>query len=398
MTPLVDDAIPRLNPNPVLLIVDGRVGFANEAAATIQGIGGLVEHLNSALHGTAASSVAIAWNDRAYLAHCVRHENGWACFLTDVTELRDAERRASHLASFPELNPSPVVELDEQGACIYTNPAARADVPSLAALGSAHPLLAWLTEPDSAAALGVTREVPFQERWFLVASSRLPSLRRYRVYLIDITAARAAELSLSRSRVELIQRLAQAAEWRDNETGAHIKRMSAYCRVVAEELGFRPGEADQLELAATMHDVGKIAIPDAILHKPDRLTPDEYLTMQGHTVVGSALLQGSDDPLLTMARDVARCHHEKWDGTGYPDKLAGTAIPLVARIAAVCDVFDALTSVRPYKKAWSNEEAFKEIRRLSGQHFDPAVAEAFCRRFNDILSRQGRWSDAITAA
>jgi len=192
---------------------------------------------------------------------------------------------------------------------------------------------------------------------------------------------------LRESQLELVRRLAHAAESRDDDTGVHITRMSRMCAHLALEAGMRPEEAEQLKHAATMHDIGKIAIPDRILLKAGPLSPEEWEVMKGHTLVGAQLLAGSRSPVVRMAEVIARTHHEKWDGTGYPEGLAGEGIPLVSRISAVCDVFDALVSSRPYKPAWEVEEALAELERLAGNHLDPQLAALFVARRPDLAIR-----------
>ena len=192
----------------------------------------------------------------------------------------------------------------------------------------------------------------------------------------ETRARLAVTRELAGTQLEAVGRLARAAELRDDDTGDHIERMSRLCERVACELGRPASEALLLRQAAVLHDVGKIGLPDSILRKPGRLTPEEIEVMRRHTTEGAALLDGSRSPLLKLAEVIARTHHERWDGTGYPAGLAGERIPLPGRIAAVCDVFDALVSERPYKRAWTVAEAVAEIRAQSGRHFDPAAARA----------------------
>jgi putative two-component system response regulator len=172
-------------------------------------------------------------------------------------------------------------------------------------------------------------------------------------------------------------RLAEVAERRDATTGAHIDRMSGLCADVALRLGWSIADADMLRHASVLHDVGKVAIPDRVLLKPGKLDADEWELMKTHTVVGAEMLSGSKSPLLQLAERIARSHHERWDGAGYPDALAGEDIPVEGRICAVCDVFDALTSERPYKRAWSPQEALTLIRDERGKQFDPEIVDAF---------------------
>jgi len=187
---------------------------------------------------------------------------------------------------------------------------------------------------------------------------------------------RTAELEATQ--VEIIERLALAAEYRDDDTGEHTKRVGQTSARIAEALGWPAGEVELMRRAAPLHDVGKIAISDSILLKPGELTPEEFARMKMHTVLGAKMLSGGRFPLLQLAEQIALSHHERWDGTGYIG-LREEAIPLAGRIVTVADVFDALTSRRPYKKAWPLDEAMAEIQRQSGVQFDPCVVDAFLK-------------------
>jgi len=183
---------------------------------------------------------------------------------------------------------------------------------------------------------------------------------------------------------EIAHRLGVAVEWRDAETGVHIERMGRLCERLAREVGLSVVEADLLRHASALHDVGKVGIPDEILLKPARLDPAEWSKMKTHTTIGASILSGSKSALVQMAEQIALSHHEKWDGTGYPDGLKGDEIPLAARICAVCDVFDALLSPRPYKNAWPLAEVIRELGSLRGTHLDPALVDAFLPLATDL--------------
>jgi len=211
-------------------------------------------------------------------------------------------------------------------------------------------------------------------------SSLLESVERQRIAEVnDLLEEQVRERTseLRATELEIIKRLGQAVESRDEETGEHIERIAGLCHRLALAAGLGAGEAELLRRASAMHDVGKIAIPDDILHKPEPLTASERDIMQRHTEVGGDLLAGSRSPVVQLGEVIARTHHERWDGSGYPAGLAGEAIPLAGRICAICDVFDALVSARPYKTAWAVEDALDEIRALSGSHFDPRLVELF---------------------
>ncbi len=191
---------------------------------------------------------------------------------------------------------------------------------------------------------------------------------------------------LEKTRFEIIRRLGRAAEYKDNETGLHVVRMSHFSWALARQLGMPEKYGELIYHAAAMHDVGKIGTPDAILKKPGKLDDEEWEIMKQHAVIGAEIIGEHDDPLLKMAQKIALTHHEKWDGTGYPLGLKGEDIPLEGRIAAIADVFDALTSVRPYKKAWTVEAAMELIENESGKHFDPNLVTNFKQICDEITS------------
>ena len=178
---------------------------------------------------------------------------------------------------------------------------------------------------------------------------------------------------------EILARLARAAEYRDDETSQHAIRVGELAQRVACVLGMPGEEVEMLRRVAPLHDVGKIGTPDAILLKTGKLSPEEFELTKAHTVIGSRILGGSRFAVLRRAEEIALCHHERWDGTGYPRGLCGEDIPLAARIVAVVDVWDALTHERPYKRAWTASEALAEVRAQAGRHFDPQVVEAFLK-------------------
>ena len=175
-------------------------------------------------------------------------------------------------------------------------------------------------------------------------------------------------------------RLARAAEYRDTDTGDHVARVALLARSIAVGLGCDPAWCDDLELASTMHDVGKIAVPDSLLLKPGRLSPEERAIIRRHTDFGYGILENSASAVIALAAEIALTHHERWDGQGYPRGLGGTDIPLSGRIVAVADVFDALVSDRPYKRAWSVEDTLDYIRTNAGSQFDPSCVAAFLDR------------------
>ncbi|MBD0383614.1 HD-GYP domain-containing protein [Paenibacillus sedimenti] len=184
---------------------------------------------------------------------------------------------------------------------------------------------------------------------------------------------------LRKAKFEILHLLARLSEFRDDMTGIHTQRVGHLSGQIAQVLGFPDSEAELIRLAAPLHDLGKVGIPDEVLLKPGPFTPEEFERMKLHTTIGSSILEGSIFPVLAVAATIALSHHEKWNGTGYPQGLKGEEIPIAARIVALADFFDALTHERPYKRAWSIEEAVEEIERQRGVHFDPQVVDAFLR-------------------
>jgi putative two-component system response regulator len=205
-----------------------------------------------------------------------------------------------------------------------------------------------------------------------------------------------AQRKTQQAELETIERLALAAEYRDEDTAFHIKRMSHYCHLIARKLSLSPWECEILLHASPMHDVGKIGIPDAILLKPERLDTAEWQIMKTHAEIGARILGGSTSELLQAGETVARSHHEKWDGSGYPDGLTGEAIPLWGRIAAVADVFDALTCRRPYKEPFPTEKAIQIMREGRGTHFDPGILDVFFGNLDDVFTIREKYRDPAT--
>jgi putative two-component system response regulator len=225
-----------------------------------------------------------------------------------------------------------------------------------------------------------------------IAKPLSPALVRARVRThLSLVNAR----QLRESRLQIIQRLSRAAEYKDNDTGLHVIRMSHYARLLASSVGLGREFADELLHAAPLHDVGKIGIPDEILKKKGSLTEAEMTVMRTHTLIGANIIGQHDSSLLRMAGSVALSHHERWDGSGYPHQLAGEAIPIEARIVAVADVFDALTSRRPYKEPWPLQEALDWLARQAGSHFDPALVAEFGAQQERVRSIAERWAESF---
>jgi len=196
---------------------------------------------------------------------------------------------------------------------------------------------------------------------------------------------KSANQELQEAYIDTISRLVLAAEYKDEDTGDHIVRMSRYSALIAEKIGLSPNEAQNIRYAAPMHDVGKIGIPDNILMKPGKLTDEEFAQMKTHTNIGAKILANSKAKILRFAQQIAVSHHEKWNGRGYPRGVSGDKIPFAGRIVGLADVFDALTSKRPYKMPYPVEVAVDIIKKERGEHFDPDVANIFLENIDELL-------------
>jgi len=215
-----------------------------------------------------------------------------------------------------------------------------------------------------------------------------PAIVRARVHThLSLVSAK----KLAKSYHDAIYMLGDAGHHNDTDTGVHIWRMASYAAVLAASCGWDEAACQQIELAAPMHDTGKIGIPDAIMRKPGKLDADEWVVMKTHPKIGYDILSKSDAPVFQMAAEIALRHHERWDGTGYPDGLAGEQIPESARIVAIADVFDALSMKRPYKDAWPLEKVMATIKESSGSHFEPRLVALFILALPQILINKARW-------
>ncbi len=241
-------------------------------------------------------------------------------------------------------------------------------------------------------------ELRVRMRSLLQMKDAQDALRCHLAELEETVARRTQELQAALEEVggshrDTVRRLALAAEYRDGHTAAHLERVGHYCALMGRLLGQPEEQIDLLYHGSTMHDVGKIGIPDAILLKPDVLSPEERIAMQEHTRIGAKLLGGSQSPLLQAGELIAFTHHERWDGDGYPCGLAGDAIPLWGRICAIADVFDALTSTRPYKPAYTLKETHALMCQARGTQFDPVLLDLFLDHFSEIAQIWGQHTD-----
>lgn len=240
---------------------------------------------------------------------------------------------------------------------------------------------------------------PYIKEELLLRVRNVGRLKEYQDTLRQRVNKRTAHLKETLRKIgalnrEMIFRLLTAAEYRDDETGRHIIRVSKYSKVIAESMGFERKFLELIEVAALMHDLGKVGIPDKILLKPGKLTAEEFEIMKTHTTIGAKILEGSKIPLIVMAQNIALNHHEKWDGSGYPRGIKGEDIPIAGRIVALSDIFDALTTRRPYKPAFPWEKSIEIIKEEeNNHHLDSKVTEEFFKRIDDIKAIYNKYSD-----
>lgn len=243
-------------------------------------------------------------------------------------------------------------------------------------------------------------ELKVRTRSMLKQKAQHDEIKRYQEELISIVNERTKALKqtlkeLDKAHIETIQHLSAAAEYKDDDTAAHIRRMSGYATLIAKHCGLSQKEIDFIRICSPMHDIGKIGIPDNILLKPAKLTAEEWIIMKTHTNIGNKILAQGDSEYMKMGAIIAMSHHEKWDGSGYPAGLAGEDIPLQGRICAIADVFDALTSKRPYKEPFTLEKSIEIMKEGHGTHFDPKMLDIFTNNLHEVRAIKEKYQDGI---
>jgi len=305
----------------------------------------------------------------------------------------EAARRSRYMALLPEHNPAPVLAFDADGAVQFRNR------PAEQRFGATDHLTEIFREtaPDPRAVVErgetFTETLETGERSYQVCGHGVPRAGTLLVYAFDVTQVVALQREMITTQEDIIYRMGEIGETRSEEVGNHVRRVALYSRILAELSGFDQETARLLEMASPMHDIGKVGIPDRVLNKPGRLDDEEWAIMKGHAQIGYDLLHRSSRPILQAAATVAHQHHEKWDGTGYPQGLSGTDIHPFGRITALADVFDALGSDRVYKPAWSLEAILDLLRRERGRHFDPALIDAFLENLDRFLAIRDQYAD-----
>ena len=316
------------------------------------------------------------------------------CPIYDVLGVnRIRSRRDYYLSRLPHHNPEPVYIFGPDGRLQFRNESARSVLPDLMDIGELfHRTRRPATELIASEA-SFLEDVAAGDRRYALHFKGVRDLNAILAYGFDMTEVERANREIIQTQKDLIYRMGEIGETRSQETGNHVKRVAEYSYLLAGLSGLDENEAETLRLASPMHDIGKVAIPDSVLKKPGRLSPDERKVMDTHAEIGFRLLNNSERPILKAAAIVAHEHHEKWDGSGYPRRLAGTDIHIFGRITALADVFDALGSERVYKKAWPMDEVLDFVRKQSGAHFDPTLADLLLNNLDRFLEIRDRYRD-----
>ncbi len=340
-----------------------------------------------ALNKTLTSDYSVqSFSDKNSLLDYVNTDQSIHLFIFDINGLGDdGDALIKHLREIPLIKYTPIFITASLNDTAQEQKALALDASDYISIPFSLPILVARIKSHILAdwSLRITRE---QNQFFnMKMTERSEKLHSVHSELI----AKNKELT-SREKETLLV-LCRATDYRDPETGAHLLRMSNYAKLIAKNLGFSETEQELILKAAPLHDIGKVGIPDEILLKPGRLTPDEFEIMKQHVLISYDILQTSTSPLMRLAAELAISHHEKFDGSGYPSGLKGDSIPLSGRIIAVADVFDALTSSRPYKPAWAFEKAVDFLREQRGNHFDPLCVDAFLQNLEEVINIRQRY-------
>jgi len=296
-----------------------------------------------------------------------------------------------HLSLIPAHNPEPVYLFNRHGDLVFRNAAAKNILPKLTSMSDLHEIE---DHTDFNVEHGLEL-LSFHENnhHYLLNFDPIPDTELIAAYGFDVTNLLKAREEIIKTQKELIFRMGEIGETRSRETGNHVKRVAEYSKQLALLSGLRAEDAELLKMASPMHDIGKVAIPDSVLLKPGKLNEQEWEIMKTHAAIGYDLLKHSDRPILKAAAIVAGQHHEKWDGSGYPNGLVGRDIHIYGRITALADVFDALGSERVYKQAWPLEKILELLEQEKGRHFDPQLIELFRQNLPLFLAIRDKFQD-----
>ena len=303
----------------------------------------------------------------------------------------ESAKRNYHLSLLPNHNPEPVYLFDSQGDLVFRNNAAKDILPKLRSMEALHrteDMTQFQVESESGI-LGFKQG----SRSYLLNLKSIPDTDFIAAFGFDVTRLIETNEEIINTQKELIFRMGEIGETRSRETGNHVKRVAEYSKQLALLSGLTSDEAELLKMASPMHDIGKVAIPDTVLLKPGKLDAEEWEVMKTHASIGFELLQYSDRPILQAASIVAGQHHEKWDGSGYPNGYVGEDIHIYGRITAIADVFDALGSERVYKKAWPLNKILTLMEDEKGHHFDPQLVDLFCENLDIFLQIRDEFRD-----
>jgi len=298
---------------------------------------------------------------------------------------RAAARRQFFLSHIPQLNPEPVLLFDAAGNRTYANDVALDTLPRITHSSVIADIRKEEFDQIREQGTRLTHKYSYQKKTYLFLLQGCPEIDSIIGFGFDISEAVRADQEIINTQKEVLLAMGGIGEIRSRETANHVKRVAAYSKLLALQTGMSEEEAELLKMASPMHDIGKVGIPDAILNKPGRLTDEEFSLMQTHAELGYEMLKHSRRPILQAAATVAHQHHERWDGSGYPNGLKGEQIHLFGRITAVTDVFDALASDRVYKKAWPMEQIIELFQQERGAHFEPRLVDILLQNMDGIL-------------
>ena len=314
------------------------------------------------------------------------------CFIYYFLKINERFSSKNYYLTFlPKYNPSAVFIFDISGKVVFKNDAAKSTLPDVEAT-------TCLTIKDFKSIIQNSRceNIIFtnsDDKHYKVEIQGIAKEQLLLAYLTDITEIIELNDAIEETQREVIYAMGEIGETRSKETGNHVKRVALYSKELAILYGLSDKEADKLQMASPMHDIGKVGIPDAILNAPRKLTKEEFEIMKTHAQLGFNMLKHSNKPILQAAAIVANEHHEKWDGSGYPNAKSGEDIHIYGRITAVADVFDALGSERVYKKAWNLEKILALFKEQSGKHFDPELVKLFLKNLDTFLKIRDKFQD-----
>ncbi|MBF0195704.1 MAG: HD domain-containing protein [Magnetococcales bacterium] len=316
------------------------------------------------------------------------------CFLYKVLGINTSqERRNRYLSYLPQHNPEPVYIFNTQGKLVFCNDVAQNLFPDLSDITELGLPKQKLANENIIKDETFYETVEIADQTYLVHFKAVSEIESILAYAFNVTDVVRMNKEIIQTQKELVYRMGEIGETRSKETGNHVKRVAEFSYLLATLAGLSEMEAETLKMASPMHDIGKVAIPDAILNKPAKLDPPEWSVMKGHSSIGHELLRHSDRPILKAAAIVAGQHHERWEGNGYPYGLKGEDIHIYGRITAIADVFDALASERVYKKAWPLEKILSLFKTESGKQFDPQLMKLFLDNLNQFLTIRDRHKD-----